>query len=63
MDDVTFVVSVAYEGGLEAWGLHDSIHMQADDWDSLCVQVVDAVHSQCGDEAFPRRIRMLPRQL
>lgn len=58
MNEITFIVEEAPEGGLTARALGESIFTEADDIESLHQQVRDAVHCHFDEGKAPKIIRL-----
>ena len=50
MEEILFLVEESPEGGFTAKGLGISIYTQADDYESLKLSVIDAVHCHYEDD-------------
>lgn len=58
MDELVFEVTQEADGGYVAECLSESIFAQADTWEELRDQVVDAVKAHYFDGAMPPRVRL-----
>jgi hypothetical protein len=59
MADLVFEARQEADGGYCAECLTEKIFTQADTWDSLCQNVIDASAAYYFDQAQPGRIRLL----
>lgn len=58
MNEIIFLVEEAPEGGFVARALGEAIFTEADDIDSLKINIRDAVTTHFDDDSAPRVIRL-----
>ena len=58
MSELVFLVEEAAEGGYTARALGESIFTEADDWDSLKRNIVDAVRCHFDPANTPKVVRL-----
>jgi hypothetical protein len=56
--EIIFEATESLEGGFEARALGFSIFTEADSWDQLKVEILDAVRCHFDDEELPRLVRI-----